>query len=161
MVLLKVTHQILAFHRAEAAAFSSREAELFSQFCSAYAEDLLPFLNRCLQLLFPPAQLALVLGEYRVNPLGLPNLRVSGAQMFLSAGVPASQLARFGGLGCIDVAAVLQPLDFLLSQKEEPAPPEITAELSSLTVETQLPESEPTRSSPPASEPTVDLEPEE
>ncbi|CAF87903.1 unnamed protein product, partial [Tetraodon nigroviridis] len=30
---------------------------------SAYADDLLPFLRRCLQVLFPPAQLALVLGE--------------------------------------------------------------------------------------------------
>ncbi|XP_004086118.3 conserved oligomeric Golgi complex subunit 8 [Oryzias latipes] len=129
-----VTHQILGFHRAEAAAISSREAELFSRFCSAYADDLLPFLNRCLQLLFPPAQLALVLG------------------------VPASQLVRFGGLGCIDVAAVLQPLDFLLSQKEEPAPPGSPAELSSLAMETRLPESEPTRFD---CEPTAELQPEE
>uniref|UniRef100_A0A3P9KZ60 Conserved oligomeric Golgi complex subunit 8 n=2 Tax=Oryzias latipes TaxID=8090 RepID=A0A3P9KZ60_ORYLA len=129
-----VTHQILGFHRAEAAAISSREAELFSQFCSAYADDLLPFLNRCLQLLFPPAQLALVLG------------------------LPASQLARFSGLGCIDIAAVLQPLDFLLSQKEEPAPPDCPAELSSLPMETRLPESEPTRSD---CEPTAELQPEE
>ncbi|MEQ2246870.1 hypothetical protein ILYODFUR_003593, partial [Ilyodon furcidens] len=58
-----VTRLILVFHRAEQSAFSSREKELFIQFCSSYAEDLLPFLNRCLQVLFPPAQLALVLGE--------------------------------------------------------------------------------------------------
>lgn len=59
----QVTRQILVFHRAEESAFSSREKELFVQFCSSYAEDLLPFLNRCLQVLFPPAQLALILGE--------------------------------------------------------------------------------------------------
>lgn len=58
-----MTRQILVFHRAEETAFSSREKELFIQFCCAYAEDLLPFLNRCLQVLFPPAQLALILGE--------------------------------------------------------------------------------------------------
>lgn len=53
----------MAFHRAEESAFSDREKELFAHFCSAYADDLLPFLRRCLQVLFPPAQLALVLGE--------------------------------------------------------------------------------------------------
>lgn len=60
----QVTLQIVAFHRAEESAFSSREKELFAQFCSSYADDLLPFISRCLQVLFPPAQLALILGEY-------------------------------------------------------------------------------------------------
>eukprot|EP00064_Thunnus_orientalis_P018413 superscaffoldBa00004239_g18512 len=59
--LKMVTRQVVVFHRAEESAFSSREKELFVQFCCAYAEDLLPFLNRCLQVLFPPAQLALTL----------------------------------------------------------------------------------------------------
>lgn len=59
----QVSRQIVAFHRAEESAFSSREKELFAQFCSSYADDLLPFIGRCLQVLFPPAQLALILGE--------------------------------------------------------------------------------------------------
>lgn len=59
----QVTRQIVAFHRAEESAFSGREKELFTQFCSSYADDLLPFISRCLQVLFPPAQLALILGE--------------------------------------------------------------------------------------------------
>lgn len=63
LVSRQVTRQILVFHRAEESAFSSREKELFVQFCCSYAEDLLPFLNRCLQVLFPPAQIALILGE--------------------------------------------------------------------------------------------------
>lgn len=58
-----MSRQIVAFHRAEESAFSSREKQLFVLFCSSYAEQLLPFLNRCLKLLFPPEQLALVLGE--------------------------------------------------------------------------------------------------
>nr|XP_046254231.1 conserved oligomeric Golgi complex subunit 8 [Scatophagus argus] len=120
--LKKVTRQILVFHRAEESAFSSREKELFVQFCSSYADDLLPFLNRCLQVLFPPAQLALILG------------------------VPPTQLHRYGSLGCINLSAVLQPLDFLLPQRETlvASAPElnITNELSSLTLETQLKEPE-------------------
>uniref|UniRef100_A0A8C9Y2N3 Conserved oligomeric Golgi complex subunit 8 n=1 Tax=Sander lucioperca TaxID=283035 RepID=A0A8C9Y2N3_SANLU len=107
------TVRLWRFNRAEESAFSSREKELFVHFCCSYADDLLPFLNRCLQVLFPPAQLALILG------------------------VPATQLHRYGGLGCIDIAAVLQPLDFVLPQRETLAPlapePEldIAAELGS------------------------------
>ncbi|XP_051235639.1 conserved oligomeric Golgi complex subunit 8 [Dicentrarchus labrax] len=102
--LKKVTRQILAFHRADESAFSDREKVLFVQFCCSYADDLLPFLNRCLQVLFPPAQLALVLG------------------------VPPTQLHRYGSLGRIDLPAVLEPLDFLLPQREM-----VTAEVTSVT----------------------------
>ncbi|KAM9374024.1 conserved oligomeric Golgi complex subunit 8 [Phaethornis superciliosus] len=58
----EVTKTILAFHRAEEAAFSGREQELFVRFCTVFLEDLLPYLNRCLQVLFPPAQIAQALG---------------------------------------------------------------------------------------------------
>uniref|UniRef100_A0A3Q0QX16 Conserved oligomeric Golgi complex subunit 8 n=1 Tax=Amphilophus citrinellus TaxID=61819 RepID=A0A3Q0QX16_AMPCI len=117
--LKMVTRQILVFHRAEETAFSSQEKELFVQFCSAYAEDLVPFLNRCLQVLFPPAQLALILG------------------------VPPTQLHRYGSLGSIDLAAVLEPLAFVLPQKETPLPslplPEVdvAAELGRLTFDAE------------------------
>ncbi|KAM7405601.1 hypothetical protein PAMP_000036 [Pampus punctatissimus] len=125
--LKMVTRQVMVFHRAEESAFSSREKELFVQFCCAYAEDLLPFLNRCLQVLFPPAQLALTLG------------------------VPAAHLHRYNSLGCIDLAAVLEPLGFVLPQREAPPAPEvdIDAELSRLTFDSQL--KEPTPDQNPAS----------
>ncbi|KPP67248.1 conserved oligomeric Golgi complex subunit 8-like [Scleropages formosus] len=95
--LLKVTKLILVFHRAEETAFSSRERELFVQFCCAFAEDMVPFLNRCLQVLFPPAQLAPLLG------------------------VPATQISKGGSLGCISLSAVLTPLDFVLPKRETEA----------------------------------------
>ncbi|XP_030015809.1 conserved oligomeric Golgi complex subunit 8-like [Sphaeramia orbicularis] len=125
--LKMVTRQIVVFHRAEETAFSSREKELFVQFCCAYAEDLLPFLNRCLQVLFPPAQIALILG------------------------VPPTQLHKYGSLGCIDLSSVLEPLEFVLPQREviEATPPgldvDISTDLNSLTLETQLkdPKTEP------------------
>ncbi|KAM9269071.1 conserved oligomeric Golgi complex subunit 8 [Cariama cristata] len=97
--LSEVTKTILAFHRAEEAAFSGREQELFAQFCTAFLEDLLPYLNRCLQVLFPPAQIAQALG------------------------VPPTQLQRFGRLGRIDVVTLREPLALLLPAPgtEEPA----------------------------------------
>lgn len=108
--LLKVTKLILVFHRAEESAFSSREKELFVQFCCAFAEDMVPFLNRCLQVLFPPAQLALILG------------------------VPPTQVHKYGSLGCIDVHMVLEPLEFILPKREVVVPEvDLSAELSSLT----------------------------
>ncbi|XP_033936140.1 conserved oligomeric Golgi complex subunit 8, partial [Pseudochaenichthys georgianus] len=123
-----VTRQVLLFHRAEESAFSAREKDLFLSFCCSYAEDLLPFINRCLQILFPPNQIALILG------------------------VPVSQLHRFGSLGNIDIAAILTPLSFLLPQieiaPEEIQLPEISSdidispELSGLTLETQRQEVE-------------------
>ncbi|XP_034535767.1 conserved oligomeric Golgi complex subunit 8 [Notolabrus celidotus] len=117
-----VTRQILVFHRAEESAFSSREKELFVQFCCAYAEDLLPFLNRCLQVLFPPAQLALILG------------------------VPVTQLHKHGSLGSVDLSSILEPLDFVLPEREPlpvaaPVPEfDISSELGSLTFDPQLAE---------------------
>ncbi|TWW67554.1 conserved oligomeric Golgi complex subunit 8 [Takifugu flavidus] len=117
--LNKVTHQIIAFYRAEESAFSDREKELFFHFCSSYADDLLPFLRRCLQVLFPPAQLALVLG------------------------VPPTQLHKYSSLGGIDVAAILEPLNFLLPQRET-SPPEldVTAGSGGLRGEMQVQEPE-------------------
>lgn len=137
----QVTRQILVFHRAEESAFSSREKELFVQFCCSYAEDLLPFLNRCLQVLFPPAQLALILGENLFTPhlLHRPD---SETRRCLSAGVPATQLHRYGSLGCVDLAAVLEPLDFVLPQRETSLPPPPDLDVSSLTLEAELKDQE-------------------
>lgn len=65
------------------------------------------------------------------------------------AGVPPTQLHRYGSLGCVDLPAVLQPLDFVLPQRDTatPGPPgpelDLTAELSSLTFETQPKDPEP------------------
>lgn len=52
-----MTKTILAFHCAEEMAFSRQEQELFVSFCTAFLDDLMPYLNRCLQVLFPPAQM--------------------------------------------------------------------------------------------------------
>lgn len=97
--LVKVTKLILAFHRAEETAFSAKELELFIQFCITFTEDLVPYLNRCLQLLFPPAQLAQILG------------------------VPPTQIHKYGSIGCINQGVILDLLDFILPKKEIIIPP--------------------------------------
>ncbi|KAM7058130.1 conserved oligomeric Golgi complex subunit 8 isoform 1-T1 [Molossus nigricans] len=120
--LAKVTKVILAFHRAEDAAFTNGERELFIQFCTVFLEDLVPYLNRCLQVLFPPAQIAQTLG------------------------IPPTQLSKYGNLGHVNISIVQEPLDFILPKKEmvfwldekEPLPeftapaPELLPEESSL-----------------------------
>ncbi|KAL1785179.1 conserved oligomeric Golgi complex subunit 8 [Sigmodon hispidus] len=92
--LAKVTKTILAFHRAEEAAFSSGEHEVFVQFCAAFLEDLVPYLNRCLQVLFPPAQIAQTLG---ISP---------------------TQLSKLGNLGHVNISAIQEPLAFILPKRE-------------------------------------------
>ncbi|XP_028624465.1 conserved oligomeric Golgi complex subunit 8 [Grammomys surdaster] len=92
--LTKVTKTILAFHRAEEAVFSSGEHEIFVQFCTAFLEDLVPYLNRCLQVLFPPAQIAQTLG---ISP---------------------TQLSKYGNLGHVNISAIQEPLAFILPKRE-------------------------------------------
>uniref|UniRef100_A0A4W5JRN2 Conserved oligomeric Golgi complex subunit 8 n=1 Tax=Hucho hucho TaxID=62062 RepID=A0A4W5JRN2_9TELE len=120
----QVTKSIVAFHRAEETAFSSREKELFVQFCCSFAEDMVPFLHRCLQVLFPPAQLSVILG------------------------VPPTQVHKYSSLGCIDVSAVLEPLGFVLPEREmvTPVVEDLSVELEGLTTadpEPTLPDPEP------------------
>lgn len=144
--LPQVSLQIVAFYRAEESALSPRETERFSLFCCAYADDLLPFLRRCLQVLFPPAQLALLLGELQHRSLQQGQLG-RASPVCASAGVPPTQLHRYGRLGGIQVPALLQPLHFLLPQREA-WPPElaITSGSGGVTSEVDPEGSGPTRS---------------
>lgn len=58
-------------------------------------------------------------------------------------GITPTQLHRYDSLGCIDIAAVLKPLDFLLPQREILTLPPVSTvdvanELNSLKYDTQL-----------------------
>ena len=48
--------------RAEESTFNDKERDFFSTFCQMTASELLPYLNRCLQALFPMATIAQTLG---------------------------------------------------------------------------------------------------
>ncbi|XP_072836520.2 conserved oligomeric Golgi complex subunit 8 isoform X2 [Pogona vitticeps] len=125
--LRQVAKVILAFHQAEVMAFSSREQGLFVQFCTAFLEDLVPYLNRCLQLLFPSAQVAQALG------------------------VPPPQLHKYGNLCCVDEHAIQEQLALVLPEKETVPPLPEEKELLPETPPLLL-DSEPPASEPPTSE---------
>ena len=126
----------MAFHRAEETAFSDREKELFVQFCCSFAEDLVPFLNRCLQVLFPPAQLSVILGKYSVTEnIHSNDLCNNVKRGFCPPGVPPTQVHQYSSLGCIDVSPVLEPLAFVLPKRETVTPvgEDLSVELDGLT----------------------------
>ncbi|KAK3597992.1 hypothetical protein CHS0354_042346 [Potamilus streckersoni] len=91
----EINRIILAFNRAEETTFDKREQELFRKFCSGYAQELLPYFNHCLQLLFPVSQLAQVLG------------------------VSASEVTKMGTLAQIDISAVVSQIQHLVPKQEE------------------------------------------
>uniref|UniRef100_A0A182SKE4 Conserved oligomeric Golgi complex subunit 8 n=1 Tax=Anopheles maculatus TaxID=74869 RepID=A0A182SKE4_9DIPT len=66
--LEQVCRGILGFYRQEQQAFAPTERECFIRLCSCFAYDLIPYLQRCIHVLFPPATLASQLG---INVLAL------------------------------------------------------------------------------------------
>ncbi|KAK7106264.1 conserved oligomeric Golgi complex subunit 8-like [Littorina saxatilis] len=122
--LLDLNRVILAFHRAEETTFNQKERAQFEQFCATYATDLLPYLNRCLQALFPAAQLAQTLG------------------------ISATELNRMGNIGMVDLNPVLQQVQHLMPVVKE-EPPELPPPSSPPATQKQPPSSS---SPPPVSE---------
>lgn len=52
--LENVAKCILTFYRSEQQAFGMKEKENFLKMCSCFAFDLLPYVQRCVDILFPP-----------------------------------------------------------------------------------------------------------
>lgn len=57
-----VCRNILSFYRQEQQAFTASERECFVRFCSCFAYDLIPYLQRCIHFIFPPTTIANHLG---------------------------------------------------------------------------------------------------
>lgn len=76
-------------------------------------------------------------------------------------GIPPTQVHKHGNIGCIDVSTVLEPLDFVLPQRE-PVPPllDLSIELSRLsTAEAEpLPLIEPEKVDPPVAGADLNLD---
>lgn len=92
--LESVAKQIFNFYRQEQQAFGSAERENFGKFCSCFAYDLLPYMQRCVHVLFPPAGLIAHLG---INAMALQK----------------------EGLTYMELKKILQPLERLLPNKVE------------------------------------------
>ncbi|XP_071477337.1 conserved oligomeric Golgi complex subunit 8-like [Diadema antillarum] len=98
--LQKVVHSIVAFHRAEESTFNQRERDQFQSLCECASAQMVPFLNRCLLALFPPAIITQTLG------------------------ISLTELQKLGQVGSLDVSSITSPLQPLLPEKEQPAVPE-------------------------------------
>lgn len=62
----------LTFHRAEAAVLNEVERATFANFCGALGRELIPYMNRCLEAIFPTA----ALNNLRGSSSGIASLRL-------------------------------------------------------------------------------------
>ncbi|XP_053408745.1 conserved oligomeric Golgi complex subunit 8-like [Mercenaria mercenaria] len=114
---VNVNKIILAFHRAEETTFDRKEKERFDEFCSAYAHSLVPYINKCLQALYPQTQLAQILG------------------------VTVSELNKMGGLGQVNIKSALQSISHLVPEVEaEPVTVPVTEVESRHEIQNTIPE---------------------
>uniref|UniRef100_A0A2M4BHX4 Conserved oligomeric Golgi complex subunit 8 n=1 Tax=Anopheles marajoara TaxID=58244 RepID=A0A2M4BHX4_9DIPT len=90
--LERVARSILDLYRQEQQAFSPTERECFVRLCTCFAYDLVPYLQRCVHVIFPPALLANQLG---INVLTLQK----------------------HGLSYLAQARILQPIAYLLPDR--------------------------------------------
>uniref|UniRef100_A0A2M4AC06 Conserved oligomeric Golgi complex subunit 8 n=1 Tax=Anopheles triannulatus TaxID=58253 RepID=A0A2M4AC06_9DIPT len=104
--LERVARSILDLYRQEQQAFSPTERECFVRLCTCFAYDLVPYLQRCIHVIFPPALLASQLG---INVLTLQK----------------------HGLTYLAQARILQPIAYLLPDRidttikqQQPPPPQ-------------------------------------
>ncbi|XP_077524937.1 conserved oligomeric Golgi complex subunit 8 isoform X1 [Amblyomma americanum] len=86
---------IVDYHTAEEPTLTEKEVETFSRFCGAFANELVPFLNTCLSLLFPAAEIGKVLG------------------------VPAAYVIKLENMGHLKCEDIVQPMKHLVSDFEE------------------------------------------
>ncbi|XP_029839680.4 conserved oligomeric Golgi complex subunit 8 [Ixodes scapularis] len=86
---------ICRFQLAEESGLTEKEVETFSRFCAAFAHDLVPFLDRCLGVLFPRAEIAKMLG------------------------VTMAQVAKMENMGHLNCDMIIEPMKHLVSDFEE------------------------------------------
>lgn len=103
--LVNVSRTILSFYRQEQQALSNTEKDAFTRFCVCFAEQLLPYIQRCLHTIFKPNEIAAHLGvsAYRLQQQGLTYL---------------------------DHSHILDPINHLLPVKAEPPASILTSGIS-------------------------------
>uniref|UniRef100_A0A2R5LMK9 Conserved oligomeric Golgi complex subunit 8 n=1 Tax=Ornithodoros turicata TaxID=34597 RepID=A0A2R5LMK9_9ACAR len=93
--LESVVAAITDFYAAEESTLTQKESEAFSRLCSGFANELVPFLDRCLSVLFPSSQIAKVLG------------------------LPTTHVTRMENIGHLDCDSIIAPMKHLVSDFEE------------------------------------------
>ncbi|CAL1537184.1 unnamed protein product [Lymnaea stagnalis] len=130
--LMEVNRVILSFHRAEETTFNPKERDQFEQFSATYATDLLPYLNKCLQALFPPTQLATALG------------------------ITVTEMNKKGNVGVLDLTAILSKVSHLMPAAPPQPVAEPPAQTSSHVTFTLGADAEETQDVSPRTEPVTD-----
>ncbi|KAJ8034875.1 Conserved oligomeric Golgi complex subunit 8 [Holothuria leucospilota] len=92
--LLSVVKTTVSYHRAEESTFSAREAEQFQAFCETIANQLVPYMGRCLQALFPQSLIAQTLG------------------------LTVAELQKWGTVGILNVNEIIKDMSHLIPSKE-------------------------------------------
>nr|CAD7265309.1 unnamed protein product [Timema shepardi] len=119
--LTSVARSIMAFYRQEQQAFLPAEKQAFSRLCRCFALELLPYMQRCLHLLFSPLTVAQQIGvslqQLQKEEVAL---RVSHSSLMSSDRMKPGS-GDWAGLTYLDQTIILDPLIGLLPQHVEPA----------------------------------------
>ncbi|GLV31277.1 Component of oligomeric golgi complex 8 [Carabus blaptoides fortunei] len=94
--LCTVARTILLFYGQEQQAFTQTAREAFTRLCTCFTDDLIPYLQRCLHVLYPPIRTAQMLG------------------------ISVVQLLQTEQLASLDRASIVRPIVHLLPVKIEP-----------------------------------------
>uniref|UniRef100_A0A224YZQ7 Conserved oligomeric Golgi complex subunit 8 n=1 Tax=Rhipicephalus zambeziensis TaxID=60191 RepID=A0A224YZQ7_9ACAR len=112
--LRTVVRIIVDYHTAEEPTLTEKETETLSRFCGSFANELVPFLNTCLSLLFPAAEIGKLLG------------------------VPATYIAKLENMGHLNCEDIVQPMKHLVSDFEEDFTVPASSETDDLNVADEI-----------------------
>lgn len=88
MCLLTYDPHNFFFYRAEAAALNESERTAFANFCEVLGRQLIPYLNRCLEAIFPSSALSIVQGSSSLTNTTTFRLDVKSLQLLLEPVMP-------------------------------------------------------------------------
>nr|XP_037278750.1 conserved oligomeric Golgi complex subunit 8-like [Rhipicephalus microplus] len=112
--LRTVVRIIVDYHTAEEPTLTEKETETLSRFCGSFANELVPFINTCLSLLFPAAEIGKLLG------------------------VPATYVAKLENMGHLHCEDIVQPMKHLVSDFEEDFTVPASSETDDLSVTDEI-----------------------
>lgn len=93
--LIFVSKLILLLHSQEKQAFNTDSRDAFSRLCMSFADDLIPFVQKCLHIIYPPSLVALFVGI-------------------------SVRMLENESLSYFNRTAIIQPIQHLLPVKSEP-----------------------------------------
>lgn len=93
--LIFITKSILLLHSQEQQAFTSSSKDAFTRLCMTFSDDLIPYVQKCLHVIYPPNQIAAKLGT-------------------------SVQYLQENHISFLDKGAIVEPIRHLLPPRIEP-----------------------------------------